>query len=284
MGVTLNQELMERSDASLITPRLVHKVKAENVWLTQADEVSGGGTCVQFVLPQAFNSGRIADLLEVQRQAGIHFVHTQLGVPSGKVFMLASIALHRSNRTALRDGVTLGGRVLVRSIDDIDRPSRRQIANLGFQMTVGDGIASGGARVRFLAESAYVRMRRSKQVQQAGGGSPSVAEPLIKSGGLYEAPITVDAEDQLLTDHESDHVSAMAIIVSVEHGLLELGAERVDSFMAEFLEYVEVGLPAHYALSLRPDGAFVGTVQQGERVCATFEGRAVGISQTRVRR
>lgn len=86
--------------------------------------------------------------------------------------------------------------------------------------------------------------------------------------------ITPDMADPVLSDHGSDHVSAMAVIVAIERGLLAHGTHRIDALSAEFHAYMEHSPQPTYEISLMPDGAFIAVVQQNGLHCVTITGKS----------
>lgn len=251
----------------------MHKRHSENVWVHHPRPRTEDDLHLEYNYPRDLANARLVDLMEVQRQAGIYFVHSHLGVPSGHVFLLSSISLERSlwRFEQHRDTQAAGGAIVVRECADERAPSHRALTKLSFNLLANTGAATGKAAVRTISQRAYERVRRT---DFRSPGPPAEAEYPDHVGAII-----VDTLDPLLSDHASDHVSAMAVLVSIERSLLSLGALRVDALSAEFQAYIEESTDAIYRLSLGADGAFVGVVEQAATVRATFAGRAAVSAQ-----
>ncbi|WP_460739923.1 hypothetical protein [Microbacterium neimengense] len=246
----------------------MHKRNPDNVWVRYPRPRAESDLHLEFSHPADLAGARLADLIEVQRQAGIFYVHSRLGVPEGDAFVLSSISLERSSWSFERphDLAAEGGAVVVREgVGDHEVPTRSPSIRLTFDLMANSGAATGAAAVRVISRRAYERVRRL-----------TAPEPQdVESNWDYAGPIFVDESDPLVTDHSTDHMSAMAVIVSIEQSVLSLGADRVDALSAEFRAYIEEGEGAVCRLSFGADGAFAGAVSQAASVCATFTGRAV---------
>lgn len=252
-----------------IPPLLVHKRHPENVWVHHPRPRVENDLHLEYSHPGDLAGARLVDLMEVQRQAGIYYVHSHLGVPEDHVFVLSSISLERSlwRFEQHLDTQATGGAIVVRECAEEERaPSRRALTRLSFNLLANTGAATGAAAVRTISQRASERVRR----MPAPPSTPSAEDVYADRVGA----IVVDALDPLLSDHSSDHVSAMAVLVSIERSLLSLGALRVDALSAEFQAYIEESMDAIYRLSFGADGAFDGVVEQGASVRATFAGRA----------
>lgn len=258
-----------------IPPSMVHKHKAENVWLRRAQVHEDGSLHVEYQHPPETAEGRIADLIEVQRQAGIYYVHSQLHVPEGMVFVLSSISLERVAQTCNQrpPSVPSSGSVVVQAEKSIADAPRASETALTFRMLSSSETAAGAATVRVLSRRVYERMR-SYQPGASACNVPREARQSNVSAEPYEGTIDVDLQSPLLSDHASDHISAMSVIVAIERSLFERGAVRVDTLSANFHAYLGLNEKATYYLHLGPDGAFNGSVEQTTMHCVTFSGQA----------
>ncbi|MFT4051948.1 MAG: AfsA-related hotdog domain-containing protein [Microbacterium sp.] len=254
-----------------IPPSLVHKHSPNNVWVHHPRQRAENDLHLEYSYPMDLAGARLVDLMEVQRQAGIYFAHSHLGVPEDNVFVLSSISLERSlwRFEQHLDGQAPGGAMVVREcVDEAWAPSQRALIKLSFNLLASTGAATGSAAVRTISRRAYERVRRLPS-PPAGPSADSVYTDHVHVGA-----IVVDMLDPLLSDHASDHVSAMAVLLSIERSVLSLGALRVDALSADFRAYVEAGEDAIYRLSFGADGTFAGVVEQSAVVCTTFTGRA----------
>lgn len=259
----------KHSDAALwqISPSLVHKRNPENVWVRQPRPPKERELQLEFSSPAHLSDARLADLIEVQRQAGIYFAHSHLGAPHGHVFILSSVSIERSSWSLDRhvDVRSGGGAVVVRECADGHPETRSGFTKLHFQLSAGTGTATGTATVRILSPRAYKRVRRMSV--------PPLPPQTVGGSWRSFGTIIADADDPLLSDHVSDHVPAMAVIMSIEQGVLAAGALRIDALSADFRAYVEEDEEAIYRFSFGEDGAFFGVVEQAATVCAKFIGR-----------
>lgn len=255
-----------------VSAGMVHKHKAENVWISDPEVLSDASVRFAYDVPMRGIGVRLAELVEVERQAGIYFSHAGLGVPEGDVFVLSSISIRAL--TDVRSDVPIGSRgfIVVRT-GDVGQASRQAGTELTFRLETDTGGAAGSARVRFLPTRVYERLRASS-ARALTSDVPPIRGVRIGSEGLCEGIVAPDPEDPVLSDHAADHVSAMTVIVSVEQGLIGLGAARLDAIAVEFHSYLEPDVRAVYGLALTSDGAFSGSVQQNGASCATFTGLA----------
>ena len=246
-----------------IVPCLVHKHSADNVWIRQPHPDTGTEARLGYHYPENFEQARLADLIEVQRQAGIFYVHSHLGAPADHVFVLSSISLERLTLSfdQPHEGLADGGSVVVR----LHRAPVGTNTRLSFYLFANAGMATGSASVRLLPRRAYERVRRLT-------ASAPISVPATEYVHVF--PLAIEPHDPLVSDHESDHVPAMAVIVSIEQALIAFGALRVDALSATFASYINKDEQALCRLNLQPDGAFVGVVEQRGTVRVTFEGRA----------
>ena len=143
----------ERSAAhEPIVPCLVHKHSADNVWIRQPHPDAGTEARLAYHYPENFEQARLADLIEVQRQAGIFYVHSHLGVPADHVFVLSSISLERLTLSfdQTQEIPADGGSVIVR----LHRAPVGTNTRLSFYLFANAGMATGGASVRLLPRRA----------------------------------------------------------------------------------------------------------------------------------
>lgn len=257
------------SENGSVPPSSVHKRDPDSVWIHHPRPQVGNDLHLEFSYPDDFTSARLVDLIEVQRQAGMYFMHSLLGVPEGRVFILSSISLERSLWQFERhlDAQAAGGAIVVREYArDVWASPQKAPTELAFKLFANTGAAAGAATVRAISQRAYDRVRRT---------SATPAKPLTGSVHAdYVGAIVLDRLDPLLSDHASDHVSAMAVLASLERSVLSFGSLRVDALSAEFRRYIEEGEDATYRLSFGADGVFSGIVEQSAAVCATFMGSA----------
>lgn len=269
-----NVKKYKLSPAVRVFPNDVHKVKTENLWLEHAIAVDECSALVAFRMPDARVRNRIADLMEVQRQAGIFFAHQSLGVPMGHIFVLLSISLRIDQRAILAPS-PVSGTVLVQEEPHIKKLKAPAHASLSFLFRNHDVVAQGSARVRFLTPGVYHRMRHVLNVVQ-DDNLIDPPTPDLKGAGSVFGRIDVGLDDHLLTDHLSDHHSAMSVIVAVEHAIHhQLPDRTLVSLDLEFENYLE--LTAEPVFSLRPSSKdfLAGEVKQNGIRCARISASTV---------
>lgn len=264
----------QRATQDAVPTAMVHKHHAANVWLKNKKTLNTRKIHFDYRTPAWVAGPRIADLVEVERQAGIYFVHDQLGIPTDHVFVLSSISIQRASDGPVPT-VSAGGSITVSEAPHPDADSRRRAAEtrLAFHLTSASGTAEGEARVRVVPTRVYERMRSRPPASQPRATAPP-AGARHKSPIIFKGNVQVDPTDPVLSDHAADHISAMTVIVSVERGLTSLGAAPVREFRIDFHAYLEHGAPAVYEITLVTDGGFTGSVRQNDVVCATFVGEA----------
>ena len=81
-----------------LSPADVHKSRPENVWIRDLRRESAHTVSAAFRIPPPPGLPRFAELMEVQRQAGMLQLHRQLGVSHDDVLVLASESLPMSLR------------------------------------------------------------------------------------------------------------------------------------------------------------------------------------------
>lgn len=250
-----------------VPPALVHKTHGENAWLTEVRTYASGEQHARYHTPPEGADARISELIEVQRQAGLHYVHTQLGIPIGFVFLLEQISLRRK-ADATHGKLRASGGVVA----TFNRGTRRKgEACLGFTLHSGGTAAEGEARVRVVPSNAYERLRSRSDP------SPMLVKtaPSRLQATQWNGVVAPDSSDPVLRDHSNDHLSGMAVIVAVEGELRERGIDRVDSLSAEFHLYLEHTPQPTFTVVLSTDGTFRALVEQNGRQCATIAGTAL---------
>lgn len=255
----------------VVTPDTVHKKVADNVWLERAREGRPDALTIKYRIPANTSAPRFADLLEVQRQAGILFAHRCLKVPSDHVFVLAAISLRGAWRGALLEPSSQVGWITVTRSTVI---GCRVQGSTGFDFRLGEEneIARGTASARFIPRAVYKRMRR---VSTAGGLSPEI--PSAGGGSVhtrdFNARVENKSADVLVSDHESDHISAMGVVLSIEKELTRPDAGlRLDALSLDFYSYLDRAEESCLAMSVTGGGALAGEVLQRGRVGVRFRG------------
>lgn len=244
-----------------------HKTTTDNVWLDSTRLETDGDLSSSFRIPMSGLRPRFAELMEVQRQAGIVHVHRRLDVPLDHVFLLDEIEL-RIERYG--DAGSAAGNVSV-TADPPAEPRRasRRLAQ-SFTLRTPDGLhASGRSRARFVPRSVYERLRNQATM------SPTVHDPRApdRSAQTTEIPFSYNSDDPILADHDSDHVSAMSIVCAVERIVSTWPDEPgLASFGIEFQRYTEVRPTPTIRLHARDDTILIGQILQQGIVTAVFTG------------
>lgn len=213
-----------------IRPQDAHKQNPRNLWLTNAVTDRPDGWVAAFEIPETTGRIRVADLFEVQRQAGIVFAHRCLNVASDAVFVLGELSMSGISECEWRAEKRLSGEVTVSAADHRSGSRLIRKASMRFNLSGPRGrLAQGTANVKFLSPALYERLRSRSVV---GVGSTDTAQPQVPdlSGG----------PDPLVGDHPTDHVPAMAVAVAIEEAILrEARGRNVTSLSLRFEEYIE---------------------------------------------
>lgn len=247
---------------SAVIAELTHKRHADNVWIGGLRTCACGDLCAEFQLPPMSSAFRLAELIEIQRQAGIAHAHLCLNVPAASVFVLNQIALSRSEGS-----IPSGGTVEV-TTEGGQSQGRTRAARQGFRLQRGerasDLIAIGSSEARFIERAAFDRLRTAPSAV-AYTPTTAVTVPLMANA---------DAGDPLLNDHDSDHVSAMALITAIERALGGgANQQQVTGLSIRFVSYAEhrAGL-VRLHLTLLLSNRFTGLIEQNGWVRAEVDG------------
>lgn len=191
-------------------PADIHKIKQENVWIHHPIEESAHSLSTRYEVPVGERALRFVELIEVQRQIGILQAHRQFGVPEGEVFTLDQIGLTLLTRSQPSEVPRDRGSVRAQIVATSTRGRARALAQ-HFSLESDSGlIAVGRAQASLIPQSVYERVRAHARV------SNPLSPFTLRQGFSYEEPLQVDTRDPLLTDHPSDHLTAMQAIADVE--------------------------------------------------------------------
>lgn len=245
-----------------ITSADVHKVEARNVWLN-TPALSDHSFESSFSVPASAGALRFTHLIEIQRQAGIVHAHRMLGVPRSDVFMLNYIEL------SLSPGAELGhhyrsGAISVSSPTPRPPSGRYRAATQGFVLTSHEReLAAGTSHATFVDRAVFTRLRNS----QFEARPPEARDDPRAISMLLEP----DPADVVLTDHQSDHVPAMAMVAGLERAMEAAAPSAyIGSATLRFHSYAERERgPLHLRLVRNEYPVFSGTIEQGARVIAS---------------
>lgn len=240
-----------------IPPADIHKVKPENVWIHHPIQESAYSLSTRFDVPVDERTLRFVDLVEVQRQIGILQAHRQLGVPDGEVFTLDQIALTLVTRSSPADVPRQHGSIRAQIVATSSRGRARSLAQ-HFALEGPAGlIAIGKARASLIPRQVYERVR-----EQARSSNPLSALSL-RSGFAYEQPLQVDTTDALVSDHPSDHLTAMQTIADVERVARQMAPNaRLRSLKLVFQRYADAEPSPILRLNVSVTGKLAAEVVQ----------------------
>lgn len=251
---------------------MVHKRDPKNVLVGGARYDCGGYLALDYAQYLNMAAMRFADLMEVARQAGIYFMHSQRHVPEGMVFVLNSISLER-RPVALSQSFNTGaagGTIVVDEEILNGKASPKTQTTLTFHLYSKTGVATGNANVRILPRQVYERLRSPSHTVNRRRARKSWPE----NGMSHTSVIDVATDDPLLSDHADDHLPAMVVIVFIEKSVISRGADYIDSLEVIFDRYLEPNTPAACHLELNFDGSFSGAIVQDDTAQVTFCGCA----------
>lgn len=252
-----------------IRPAEIHKTDPSNVWIHHAVEESPHSMCANFRVPASRGVPRFVDLMEVQRQVGILQAHRQMGVPDTDVFVLDEIALKLVTNYGPSDISRHSGVVRAQLVATSSRGRSRSLSQYFALEGPGGLIAVGTAAASLVPHAVYDRVR----------SRPTAEEGTTSAGPRYTymEPIRVSAEDPLLSDHPSDHLTAVQTIADVERVSLEQSSyARVRSLKLEFHRYADADPAPTLQLRVSKSGRLrAEVVQLGVRrakITGTLEG------------
>ncbi len=260
----------EPSDLAVDT----HKHDVRNVWLKSTVARESGVLAATFEVPEHTAGVRFADLIEVQRQAGIAHVHQCLEIPHGTVFVLNEIELAATDEAGLGNEPAASGAISV-CAHEVKRSGRIvREARQRFEIELeGGNRLVGASRATFLPRPIYERIRKTGDAIKDTGSIGNTIEGAL-TGTLSEFELTFDSSDPLLRDHQSDHVSAMALICAIESEVQT--GHRIRSLSARFLAYADANISSTVFLAIE-QSEFHGHLMQLASIRTQFRGRVQAI-------
>lgn len=242
----------------------VHKVHQENVWIGQSHELSGWSMAAGYNIPvRAQDSARLVELMEVQRQMAMLQLTRQVGVSDDDVFIVEKFSLR-----ALSSGPAPAYGTIRSSLVDPGSSANRTrsfIQHIELESSAGL-IAIGWSHATFIPRRLYERIRSRAHSVVSGtsvGVTPGEAEALV-----------VDDTDPVLSDHPSDHITAMQTIAAVERMVRQRAPRgRLVSLKLAFDKYIESIPQPQIQLRSKDTGRIQGRVIQHGVICSMFSGR-----------
>ncbi|KJL29253.1 AfsA-related hotdog domain-containing protein [Microbacterium oxydans] len=244
------------SDVQL-RPEDVHKAKSENVWIQAPSEESPHSLSARFEVPAEGEALRLVDLIEIQRQAGIFQAHRQFGVPHNEVFVLDQMSLKRVTATHEWADSHRKGRVRSQIVATGLRGRARSLVQ-HFALETSDGlIVVGRAKSSLIPAAVYQRVR--KQPTQSNISAPGSK----RSGFTYEELLQVDEQDPLLSDHPSDHLTAVQAIADVERvAQIAAPGSNLRALKLTFQRYAEANPTPTLRLKVSGSGRLAAEIVQ----------------------
>ncbi len=261
-------------DAQLpLSPAAAHKQHDRSLWLRSAEASRGGGITATFGMPACGGRVRFAQIMEIQRQAGILHAHRQLGVPTDDVFILNDIELRVQWPLTSVPVRTVRGRIRVRSAEASPVRSRVRGAEQRFSVEANGGLrAEGTSRASFVSKAVFRRIRDQRST--ASRSMDSRHRGLVRREALV-----VDRADPILSDHDVDHVSAMSVVCAIERSLRAHGDALLASLSLRFLSYCEADPAPELELRFAAGRRFQGVLAQDAAVYAELDGRLLAAPQ-----
>lgn len=282
MGTDQNSStpITERNAAAhgpthLVDPRDAHKRDADNLWITNI--VSSGATAMalEFQIPQACSTRRLPDLIEVQRQAGMVFAHKSLDVPHSSVHVLRAFRLELNGIPEAAPQSPLAGKASLTLLDSHSVQGRVRSAHASIEIACADGTrGTGTLTAMFLPPSVYERLRSTQHPDNPIAGA--LATDRRNERGWVHETVRADSANPLLSDHENDHITAMALVCAIEGSLVRTARASIRALAFDFSEYIEHSPPPQYSYTLTPSGGFDGFVSQSGKTKAAFSGAFPG--------
>ncbi|KAA0959847.1 hypothetical protein FQ142_13340 [Microbacterium sp. ANT_H45B] len=233
----------------------IHKSRPANVWIHRTVAETAHSLTAHFDLPDASSSPRFVDFVEVQRQIGILQAHRQLGVPERDVFILDKISLRLVAPTAPGDASSARGIIRAHLVATGGGGRSRSLTQY-FSLEGATGlIAVGKAASSLLPRTVYERIRRQSPTSTNGIS--------LRSNYTYSEPIRIDPDDPLVSDHPSDHLTAIQTIADVERvALRQTPSTNVRSLKLTFQRYAELEPSPTLRLKVSGTGRLVAEVTQ----------------------
>lgn len=237
-----------------IPKEFVHKAHERNQWVDRwlPDPGKQAFTAVR---PLCLATASMAELVELQRQAGTAFAHLNMGVPLDRVFMLSRIRTERVSGPGVSDAAE-PLRIDVSLERSASKGSQALETDFAFFLSQGETVVEGRSTAVFVSPRLYPRLRSG---QRSAGLEPPRMERIVTS------LVVDDPTHPLTSDHASDHLSAMTMLLSVEAQLEKVSQGGVASLDARFASYV--GLDGDAVLSVgrtdSPSGYRGGLEHQG---------------------
>lgn len=249
----------------------VHKRDQANIWVSEPHFDTLHSARMDFEIPATVATLRFADLMEVQRQAGMLQVHRQMGASSDDIFILDRISLRAGPRgVAGREECRCG---VIRSyiVESPTRTPKARCIEQRFLIEIEGGIvASGRSFATIVPESLHRRLRA--YVQGVTHSPPA-------SWHVGGESLPLDPEDPVLSDHHSDHFTAMQVALGIESLVRKRRpSESISSIRLKFLSYMDLASEPALVLRLSSAGRLRGHVIQSGQLKVEAHGR-LGSSQ-----
>ncbi len=259
---------LSKDTSGPVHPDEIHKSQPTNVWIHSPKEESAHSLSTDFEVPSEEKPLRFVDLVEVQRQAGILQAHRQLGVPEGEVFTLDMIALKVIARAGVSDMLLDSGRVRAQIVATAARGKTRSLGQY-FTLEGRAGlIAVGKAHASLMPRKVYERVRAQSPVSRPR----TTPAPSVRFS--YEKHLHVDLEDPLLSDHPSDHITAVQAIAGVERAAADIGPQRqLRALKIVFQHYIDIDPVPTLRLREAGESRFLAEVIQQGAVRARATGK-----------
>ncbi|HXH36524.1 MAG TPA: hypothetical protein VNJ54_19270 [Plantibacter sp.] len=268
-----------------IVPESAHKRDAGHLWLGTAHEDHDALTAT-FRTPAVRDGGVFAELMEVQRQAGIVYAHRALAVPADAVFMLTSISLDLRPSIAGALEHPVQGTVRVTRAAEAGAVRMARAAALRFVLEApGARLGSGAASVKFLPIALYDRVRHGVAIAPDVRGTDETSAAILRRAArsdparIRAREVRSNPADPILADHTGDHLSAMAMVCEIEDAVRSDAEPRaLVSLHIAFMSYAELSPVPTLVFVVAADGAIEGAVHQSGLQRAVFTGRTARMS------
>lgn len=249
-----------------------HKRIPGSVWLHTAGVASNGALSASYRIPPFRKIVRLADIMEVQRQAGIVHVHQHLAVSRDAAFALHSIELSIRHPKLLSSTDSREGIVQVQAAGVARAGGQVRSATQHFAIDAKSGLeAHGTSQATFIPKAVYARVRRNVLTRHS---SEQAATPFEKFE--HRELLINDLTDPILSDHAADHFSAMAMVCAIERSVTQFDERpTLASLSIDFHSYAELSPAPALVMNIREDGSFRGTVDQEAIARASFSGQAI---------
>ncbi len=206
----------------------------------------------------------MCEALEVQRQLAMVQLGRHLAARPEDVFIVERMYLKLLGGHGIPPQGTAYAHIGARAQD---LPSSALVTQyFGFETAIGL-CARGETQARLVTSRLYGRLRQMDRRESTAGNETSRG---------IKWSLERHKEESLLSDHDSDHFTAMDVAVALESRVKRLlpGSKLVEIDL-KFHSYLELSPGAEISFGWQESGSFAGDIRQLGVICVDFQGVAL---------